>query len=89
MELTKETIEFIKSSPTAFNAIYNMRSILLEHGFIELKEEEPFSDLKDHQGYGPHRNNSEHEDHRIREEYGKKEHYGIKGTTCSDQEYKI
>ena len=58
MELTKETIEFIKSSPTAFNAIYNMRSILLEHGFIELKEEEPFSDLKDHQGYFVIRNSS-------------------------------
>lgn len=40
LKLAEELIDFIYDSPSAFHAAYNVKSILLEKGFMELQEEE-------------------------------------------------
>ena len=37
-EISKELVDFIKNSPTAFHAVDNMRNLLLEKGYEELLE---------------------------------------------------
>lgn len=40
LRLAEELIDFIYESPSAFHAAYNVKNLLLEKGFSELKEEE-------------------------------------------------
>lgn len=40
LKLAEELIDFIYESPSAFHAAYNVKNLLLEKGFCELKEED-------------------------------------------------
>lgn len=55
--IKNELIDFINKSPTAFNAIYNIKEMLIKKGFLELKEEDKFILEKD-KGYFITRNES-------------------------------
>ena len=39
-EVSKELLAFLKKSPTQFHAIDSMKEELLNHGYVELKEDE-------------------------------------------------
>lgn len=43
---TQELLDFIKKSPSPFHVVSNMREELINKGFIELKETEPFNITK-------------------------------------------
>ncbi|MCR4790228.1 MAG: M18 family aminopeptidase [Treponemataceae bacterium] len=43
MTETEKMLEFINKSPTCFHAVENTKNILLEEGFVELKENEKWS----------------------------------------------
>ncbi len=54
---TKEMLEFIEKSPTAFQAVANLKEVFAELGFWELKEAEKW-DAEPGQGYYVARNDS-------------------------------
>ena len=55
--LKEQLIDFINESPTAFNAVDNLKRVFLENNFIELKENEKFL-LEKGKNYFVTRNNS-------------------------------
>lgn len=57
MNNTKKVINFIKNSPTCFHAVENLRRELLENGFEELVESQPWK-LEKSKKYFTTRNNS-------------------------------
>lgn len=55
--MNKQLLTFINTTPTAFHAVMNMKQLLLERGFIELKEYQVWG-LKYNQKYFVTRNDS-------------------------------